>query len=109
MLETMKLLGTTKSKIAKDENGQNVPHLEITEVELVHCNIVNNDYPQDSRVLYTLFPNKSVGQLLDNSLKSFIFWIIFNPEFSHINVWFTHQNSKLLQIEDKMNVTLIIN
>ena len=73
MLETMKLLGTTKSKIAKDENGQNVPHLEITEVELVHCNIVNNDYPQDSRVLYTLFPNKSVGQLLDNSLKNFIF------------------------------------
>ena len=82
----MKLLGTTKSKIAKDENGQNVPHLEITEVELVHCNIVNNDYPQDSRVLYTLFPNKSVGQLLDNSFKNFIFWIIFNPEFSHINV-----------------------
>ena len=82
----MKLLGTTKSKIAKDENGQNVPHLEITEVELVHCNIVNNDYPQDSRVLYTLFPNKSVGQLLDNALKNFIFWIIFNPEFSHINV-----------------------
>ena len=109
MLETMKLLGTTKSKIAKDENGQNVPHLEITEVELVHCNIVNNDYPQDSRVLYTLFPNKSVGQLLDNSLKHFIFWTIFNTEFSHINVWFTHENSKLLQIEDKMNVTLIIN
>ena len=81
MLETMKLLGTTKSKIAKDENGQNVPHLEITEVQLVHCNIVNNDYPQDSRVLYTLFPNKSVGQLLDNSLKHFIFWIIFNAEF----------------------------
>ena len=69
----MKLLGSTKSKIAKDESGQNGPHLEITEVELVHCNIVNNDYPQDSRVLYELFPNKSVGQLLDNSLKNFIF------------------------------------
>ena len=69
----MKLLGSTKSKIAKDESGQNGPHLEITEVELVHCNTVNNDYPQDSRVLYALFPNKSVGQLLDNSLKNFIF------------------------------------
>ena len=51
--ETMKLLGSTKSKITKDENGENVPHLEITEVVLVHCNIVNNDYQQDSRVLYT--------------------------------------------------------
>ena len=50
--ETMKLLGSTKSKITKDENGENVPHLEITEVILVHCDIVNNDYQQDSRVLY---------------------------------------------------------
>ena len=49
----MKLLGSTKSKITKDENGENLPHLEITEVILVHCNIVNNDYQQDSRVLYT--------------------------------------------------------
>ena len=42
--EKMKLLGSTKSKINKDENGGNVPHLEITEVVLVHCNIVNNNY-----------------------------------------------------------------
>ena len=48
---TMKLLGSTKNKITKDENGENVPHLEITGVVLVHCNIVNNDYQQDSRVL----------------------------------------------------------
>ena len=47
----MKLLGSTKNKITKDKNGENVPHLEITEVILVHCNIVNNDYQQDSRVL----------------------------------------------------------
>ena len=53
MTEKMKLLGSTKSKITKDENGENVPHLEITEVVLIHCNIVNNDYQQDSRVLYT--------------------------------------------------------
>ena len=54
--ETMKLLGTTKNKITKDKNDENVPHLEITEVVLVHCNIVNNDYQQDSRVLYTFAP-----------------------------------------------------
>ena len=53
----MKLLGSTESKITKDKNGENVPHLEITEVVLVHCNIVNNYYQQDSRVLYTFVPN----------------------------------------------------
>ena len=59
--ETMKLLGSTKKKITKDEKGENVSHLEITEVVLVHCNIVNDDYQQDSRVLYTLFQiNRSV-------------------------------------------------
>ena len=56
--ETMKLLGITENKITTDKNGENVPHLEITEVVLVHCNIVNNDYQQDSRVLYTFVPNK---------------------------------------------------
>ena len=56
--ETMKLLGRTENKITKDKNGENVPHLEITEVVLVHCNMVNNDYQQDSRVLCTFVPNK---------------------------------------------------
>ena len=59
--ETMKLLGSTKNKITKDKNGENVPHLEIAEVVLVHCNMVNNDYQQDSRVLYTY---KSFGSLV---------------------------------------------
>ena len=59
--ETMKLLGSTKSKITNDENGKNVPHLEITEVVLIHCS-VHNDYQQDSRgILYTFVPNKSFG------------------------------------------------
>ena len=65
----MKILGSTKSKITKDENGENVPRLEITEVVLIHCNIANNDYQQDSRVLYTFVPNKSFGQWLDISPK----------------------------------------
>ena len=55
----MKLLGSTESKITKDKNGKNLPNLEITEVILVHCNIVNNDYQQHSRVLYTFVPNKA--------------------------------------------------
>ena len=63
--ETMKLLGSTENKITKDKNGENVPHLEITEVVLVHCNIVNNDYQQDSIVLYTFVLNKPFGSLLD--------------------------------------------
>ena len=73
MPETMKLFGSTKSKINKNENGKNVPHLEITEVVLVHCNIVNNDYQQDSRVLYIFVPNKSFGKLLDISPKNLYF------------------------------------
>ena len=53
--ETVKLLGSTENKVTKDKYGENVPHLEITEQILVHCNIVNNYYQQDSRVLYNLF------------------------------------------------------
>ena len=81
----MKILGSTKRKITINENGENVPHLEITEVVLVHCNIINNDYQQDSRVLYTFAPNKSFGQLLDISPKNFMFLINFNSEFLYID------------------------
>ena len=78
--ETSKLLGSTKNKITKDENGENVPHLEITEVVLVHCNIANNDYQQDSRVLYTFVPNKPFGSLLEISPTNHIFLKTFNSE-----------------------------
>ena len=105
----MQLLGSTKSKITKDENGENVPHLEITEVVLVHCNTVNNNCQQDSRVLYTFVPNKSFGQLLGISSKKFIFLKTFNSEFSYIELWFTDQNSKSLETEDKINIALVIN
>ena len=71
--ETMKLPGSTENKITKDKNGENVPHLEITEVVLVHCNIVNNDYQQDSRVLYTFVPKKTFGSLLEISPTNHIF------------------------------------
>ena len=89
----MKLIGSTKNKTTKDKKGENVPHHEITEVVLVHCNIVNNDYQQDSRVLYTFVPNKSFGSLLEISPINHIFLKIFNSEYDEIKVWFADQNS----------------
>ena len=104
--ETMKLLGSTENKITKDKNGKNVPHLEITEVVLVHCNIVNNDYQQDSRVLYTFAPNKPFGSLLETSPTNQLFLKTFNSEYNKIKVWFTDQNSQPLEIEDIINLQL---
>ena len=105
-LETVKLLETTENKLIKDKNGENVPHLKITEVVSVHCNIVNNDYQQDSRVLYTFVPKKPFGSLLEISLH--IFFKKLNSEFQEIKVWFTDQNSQPLEVVDKINLTLII-
>ena len=93
----MKLLGSTENKITKDKIGENVLHLEITEVVLVHCNIVNNDYQYDSRVLYTFVPNKHFGSLLGISPTNHIFLRTFNSEYDEIIVWFTDQNSKSLE------------
>ena len=105
--ETMKLLGSTKNKI-KDKNGENVPHLEIAEVVLAHCNIVNNNDQKDSRVLYTFVPNKPFSSLLEISPANHIFLKSFDSEFNEIEVWFTDQNSQPLEIEDRINLTLII-
>ena len=104
----MKLLGSTKNKIAEDENGENVPHLEITKVVLVHCNMVNNDYQQDSRALYTFVPNKSFGSLLDVSPSNHIFLKACNSEYDEIVVCLTDQNSKSLEIEDRINLAMVI-
>ena len=104
----MKLLGSTESKTTKGKNGEDFPHLEITEVVLVHCDIVNNDYQQDSRVLYTFVPNKPLGSLLEISPTNHIFLKTFNSEYDEIIVWFTDQNSKPLEIEDRINLTMVI-
>ena len=104
----MKLLGSTENKITENKNGENVPHLEITEVVLVHYNIVNNDYLQDSRVLYTFVPNKPFGSLLEISPTKQIFLKTFNSEFQDIEVWFTDQNSKPLEIEGRINLATVI-
>ena len=94
MLKTMKLRRSFKRDIAKDKMGENVPHLEITKVVLIHCHIANN------------VPNKLFGQLLDLSPKNFISLKTFNSKCSYIEVCFTDQNSKVLKIEVKLNCKL---
>ena len=106
--KTMKLLGSKVIKINKSKNSENVPHLEVVEVVLVHCNLVNNDYQQNSRILFTFVPNKAFGSLLEISRPNYFFLKTFNFEFQEIKIWFTDQTSKPLEAEDKINITLII-
>ena len=104
----MKLFGSNESKITKDKNSENVPHLEVVELVLVHCNLANNDYQQDSRILYTFVPNKTFGSLLEISPTNHVLLKTFNSEFQEIKIRFTDQISKPLEVEGKINVTLII-
>ena len=106
--ETMKLLGSTESKITKDKNDEHVPHLEVAELVLVHCNLVNNDYQQNSRILFTFVPSKTFGSLLETSPTNHVLLKTFNTEFQEVKVWFTDQTSEPLEAEDKINITLII-
>ena len=104
----MKLLGSTKNKITKDKSGENVPHLEITGVVLVHCNIVINDYLQNLRVLYTFVPSKPFGSLLEISPTNHVFLKTFNLEYDEIIVWFVDQNSQRLEIENRINLAMVV-
>ena len=104
----MKLLRSTENKISKDKKGENVPHLEVTEAVLVHCSIVNNHYQQDSRVLYTFVRNKPFGSLLETSPKNHILLKTFNSEFQAIEIWFKDQKCQPVEIEDRINLTLVI-
>ena len=105
--ETMKLLGSTKKVVGKDKNGENVPKIESVEVVLVHCNLVKNDYQHTSKVLFTFVPCKKFGQLINISLHAFTMMNTVNTEFSYVQVWFTDQASKALEIEGNVNLTLI--
>ena len=87
--ETMKLLGSAENRITKDKNGENVPRLEVIELVLVHFNLVNNDYQQDSKILYAFVPNKTFGSLLEISPTNHVFLKTFNSEFQEIKIWFT--------------------
>ena len=106
--EIMELLGSTESKITKDKNGENFPHLEVVELALIHSNLINNNYLQNSRILYTLVPNKAFGSSLEISPPNHIFSKTFNSEFQESKVWFTDQNSRPSEVEDKINLTLIV-
>ena len=84
-----------------------MPHLEVVELVLVHCNLVNNDYQQDSRILYTFVSNKPFGSLLEISPTNHIFLQTFNSEFQEIKIWFTDQTSKPLEVAIKSGATKI--
>ena len=107
--ETMKLFGSTKKLIDKTKNGEKVPSLEVVEVVLVQCNLVDNQYQQKSEVLYTFTPNKSYAYLLNVEPSNLVFLKTYNTEFDEIIITFTDQNGKPLEIEDKVNLTLLIN
>ena len=104
----LKLLGTIKNKMTKEKMVKMYPHLEITEVILVHGNIVNNDNQQDSRVFYTFVQKKPFGSLLEVSPTNHIFLKTFNSEYDKIKVWFTDQNSQPLEMKDRINLTMVI-
>ena len=104
----MKLLGRTKKDADQDKDRKDVPKLESVEVVLVHCNILNNNYHQVSKVLFAFLPNKQFGQLISLSPHLLTLLNTKNTEFSSIEVMFTDQNSKLLEIEDNVNMTLLI-
>ena len=106
--ETMILWGSTKKDVDQDKNGEDVPKLESVQVALVHCNLVNNNYQQASKVLFTFVTNKQFGQLVNIALHSLTMLSTTNTEFSFIEMWFTDQNSEPLEIEDNVNLTLII-
>ena len=106
--ETMRLLGSTKKGVDKDKDGKNEPKLESVEVVLVHCNLVKSNYQHTSKVLFTFVPNKQFGQLINISPHSLTMMNTVNTEFSSVEVLFTDQASKALEIEDNVNLTLII-
>ena len=106
--ETMALLGSSSNTIESDKDGELVPKLEVVEVVLVHCNLVNNSYQQASKVLFTFVPNKQFSQLITVKSHSLTMLKTINAEFSFIEIWFTDQNNRPLEIEDSANITLII-
>ena len=104
----MQLLGSSKKVIDKSKDGEIAPRLETAEVVLVHCNLVNNNYEQASKVLFTFVPNKQFGKLITITPHSPTILKTNNVEFSFIEIWFTDQNNRPLEIGDNVNITLII-
>ena len=104
----MKLLGSTTKNGDEDKDGEDIPKLESVEVVLVHCNLVNNSYQQASKELLTFVPNRQFGQLINILPHLLTILKTTNTEFQSIQLWFTDQNNRPLEIEDSVNITLII-
>ena len=104
----MKLLGSSKKDVYKDKYGEDVPKLESVEVVLVHCNLVNNSYQKASKVLFTFVPNKQFGQLITISPHSLTMLKSTSAEFQSIELWFTDQINRPLEIKNNVNITLTI-
>ena len=107
--ETMKLFGSTKNLIDKTKNRENVPSLEVVEVVLVQCNLVDNQYQQNSEVWYTFKPNKFYTYVLNVEASNLVFFKTYNTEFDEIIITFTHQNGRPLETEGKVSVALLTN
>ena len=106
--ETMKLFGSTKKDVDNDKDGEDVPKPESVEVVLMRCNLVNNSYQKASKELFTFVPNKQFGQLITISSHLLTRLKTTSAEFQFIELWFTDQNNRPLEIEDSVNITLII-
>ena len=106
--ETMKLLRSSKKEIDNNKDSELVPRLEIVDVVLMHSNLVSNNYQQESKVLITFVPDKQFGQLIAIEPKSLTMLKSTNAEFSFIEIWFTNQNNRPLEIEGHLNITLMI-
>ena len=104
----MELLGSTKKDVDQDKVGEDVAKLESVEVVLVDCNLVNNNYQQVSKALFTFVPNKQFGQLINILPHSQTMLGTTNTEFSFIGVWFTDQKSEPIETDDNVNLTVII-
>ena len=94
--------------IDKNKISKNVPQLDQVEYVLLHCNIVENDYLRNSKLLYEFVPDKTFGQLISVKPLVFIQCKTSDTIFDYIEIWFTDQNNNSSQIEDKVSVTLII-
>ena len=109
MPETVKLFANKKTQQTRPKTGENVPSIEIVEVVLVQYNLVDNQYQQKSEVLYTFTPNKSYIYLLNFEPSNLAFLKAYNTEFDEIIINIMDQNGRQLEIEDRINLTLLIN
>ena len=101
-VETVRLLGSGKKEVDKDKDGKNMPKLESVEVVLVHCNLVKNDYQHTSKVFFFFVPDRQFGQLINISPHSLTMTNTVNTEFFSVEVWFTDQASKALEMLQKL-------